>query len=88
MTWITPKTDWTADVGAAYTDFNRMEGNTDHLKDIHDALESEYDIHAADTTKHKTALQIRTENTDFCFPTRTDDPENPLVGQVWLRTDL
>lgn len=33
MAWITPKTDWTAADGVRNTDFNRIEGNTQQLKD-------------------------------------------------------
>ena len=88
--WTPPKTNWSADDGAAYTDFNRIEGNTDHLKAIHDVLEGEYDTHAADTSKHKTSEQVRTETgTPFCFECRTSDPTAPItVGRAWLRTDL
>jgi len=38
MAWVSPVTTWAAMDGIAYTDLNRIEGNTDYLKDNQDAV--------------------------------------------------
>jgi len=32
MAWQTPKTDWTSADGVTDADFNRIEGNIDHIE--------------------------------------------------------
>ena len=55
MAWQTPKTNWaTGDIPVA-DDFNRIEGNTQYLKD-------EIDSHLADNVRHITSAERTTWN--------------------------
>ncbi len=38
MAWVAPVITWIAGTGIAYTDFNRIEGNTDYLKTTQDTV--------------------------------------------------
>ena len=54
MAWQNPKTDWKAGDVPAAPDFNRIEGNTQYIKD-------ELDAHVGESEIHKTSDVIRTE---------------------------
>lgn len=87
--WITPLTDWEQSDAIGADDFNRIEGNIEHLKAIHDNLDQDVDNHITDQSIHKTAEVIRTAHTlPFRLEVRTSDPTAPQPGQIWIRVDL
>ena len=51
MAWQTPKTNWRAADVVSKDDFNRIEGNTQYLKD-------EIDLHLADNAPNPQGNQI------------------------------
>lgn len=82
MAYVIPKTDYTSNQGMTFEEVNRLGHNMTYLKGKTD----EYDIHAADTTKHKTSDAIRQETGAICMEVRSDDPTTPAVGRFWLNT--
>ncbi len=75
MAWQTPKTNWQAADVVRKDDFNRIEGNIQHLQDTKEtpagaqakaeaaagAVQAELDAHKAESAIHKTSDVIRTE---------------------------
>ena len=57
MAWQTPKTNWQAAAVVSKDDFNRIEGNIQHLQDTLAA-------HKADNTPHREAVSIERKNPD------------------------
>ncbi len=76
----TPKTDWTTG-GLTNGDMDRLEGNTQEMKD-------RIDDHAARTDTHDTIAEVRTSTSTLLLENRTSDIGSPAVGRIWLRTDL
>lgn len=76
--WTTPKTDWDAADALPASDLNRIETNTQYLKD-----------HVDDTTIHQTNEEVRGDDeTALILECRTSDPSTPATGRIWIRTDL
>jgi YD repeat-containing protein len=53
MAWQTPKTDWKAGDVPAASDFNRIEGNTQEVKDEIGSVSGGLDAHLSDYMPHK-----------------------------------
>ena len=83
MTWQQPKTTWgqAGQTVPGATDFNRIEGNAQYLKD-------EIDSHLADNTIHKTSNAIRTEtNTPIKVEVVSSSvSETPDAGRIIFDT--
>ncbi len=52
MAWQTPKTDWKAGDVPAASDFNRIEGNTQEVKDEIGSVSGGLDAHKSDYAPH------------------------------------
>lgn len=81
MAWNTPKTDWKAADGVSNADMNRIEGNTQHLKE-------DLDSHKNQNAIHKTSDVIRTEtNTQLKVEVVSSSvSETPDAGRIIFDT--
>lgn len=95
MAWQTPVEDWEAPDCPIYTDFNRIEGNIAYLKGVHDTLNDTVVEHTSGASPadrnsiHFTIEDARgSDSIPIVLQCLQQDPANPVVGQIWLRTDL
>ena len=95
MAWQTPVEDWAAPDCPIYSDFNRIEGNLAYLKGALDSMNDSITDHISGASPeernaiHFTMTEVRgIDSIPLVLECRQSDPANPVVGQMWLRTDL
>lgn len=103
MSYVTPKTSWSADQAPLSSDYNRVEGNT--LAN-HDAILAEASARIAAVSAEEAAriaadaLEVTNRNAAiaaniaavqagaFNLEVRASDPGGAAIGHMWLRSDL
>ena len=94
MAWQTPVENWEAPDCPTFEDFNRIEGNTAYLKGALDTMNDSITDHISGASPverndiHFTIAECRgIDSVPLVLQCLQQDPANPVVGQIWLRTD-
>ncbi len=95
MAWQTPKTDWKAGDIPAASDFNRIEGDTQYLKDEVDSHKAEdasttakghvqlnNTVTSTSTTQAATANAVKTVNDALTSHKAAAEPHSGIIGSL------
>lgn len=89
MSYVTPKTNWTAADGVAYGDMNRIEGNIEELKVGVDSIDkgSNLDIARCYAENVKTIALFQSDETTYVSThgTQSNDTTNIKIGSQSLK---